>query len=174
MSILINKLKSYNARNPKKKKSRQEVLDNEQKLYNIGNDIINAFENKIFFRQSDIDNITKDFSEQTDMPELNDGESKKKEKSKQKKYLYEKWTTPIKESNIRRVYNFVADLLNNNKVFKIDDNEVITAVLLSHFLENFNKNKFNTRDDAIKYYSDRIYAEYESKLNLIKDDDAKK
>ena len=66
MSILINKLKGYDARNPKKKKSKQEVLRNAQKFYNIRNDIINAFEYKIFFRQSDIDNITKDFSGQAD------------------------------------------------------------------------------------------------------------
>ena len=48
MSVLINKLKDYDARNPKKKKSKQKVLDNAQKLYNVRNDIINVFENKCF------------------------------------------------------------------------------------------------------------------------------
>ena len=93
MSILINKLKNYVPTNPKKKRSRQEVLDNAKKLCNIRNNIINAFENKIFFRKSDIDIITKDLSGQTDdMSKLKDEESKKK--SKQKKYLYEKWSKP--------------------------------------------------------------------------------
>ena len=97
--ILINELKKYGPSNPKKIKSAQEVLDNAQKLYNIRNDIVNAFESKNFFKQLDIDNITKDFSGQTgDMPELKDEECKKEEKSKQKKHSYEKWTTPIKKS----------------------------------------------------------------------------
>ena len=89
MKILINKLKNCGPSNSKKIKSRQEVLDNAQKLYNIRNDIINAFENKIFFKQSNIDNITKDFSGQRDE------KSKKEKKSKQKKHSYEKWTTQI-------------------------------------------------------------------------------
>ena len=67
MLILINKLKGYGPSNPKKIKSRQEVLDNAEKLYNIRNGIINAFESKIFFRHSDVNNITKDFSGQTDI-----------------------------------------------------------------------------------------------------------
>ena len=65
MLVLINKLKGYDARNPKKKKSKKEVLDNAKKLYNIRSDIINAFENKIFFRKSDIDGIAKDFNGKT-------------------------------------------------------------------------------------------------------------
>ena len=73
-----------------RKKSKQEVLDNAKKLYNTRNGIINAYENKIFFRQSDIDDITKNFSRQTDMPKLKDEESKKVKKYKRKKYLYEK------------------------------------------------------------------------------------
>ena len=66
MSILINKLKVYDPTNTEKIKSRQKVLDNANKFYNIRNDIINVFENKNFFRQSDIGNIAKDFSGQTD------------------------------------------------------------------------------------------------------------
>ena len=50
MSILINKLKHYGPTNPKKVKSREEVLDNVQKLYNIRNDIVNAFEGGILLR----------------------------------------------------------------------------------------------------------------------------
>ena len=81
MSVLINKLKDYDARNPKKKKSKQKVLDNVQKLYNVRNDIINVFENKMLFRQSDIDNITNDFSGQIyDMYKLKDEESEKEKK----------------------------------------------------------------------------------------------
>ena len=81
MSVLINKLKDYDARNPKKKKSKQKVLDNAQKLYNVRNDIINVFENKLLFRQSDIDNTTNDFSGQIyDMYKLKDEESKKEKK----------------------------------------------------------------------------------------------
>ena len=140
MKILINKLKNYGPSNPKKIKFRQEVLDNAQKLYNIRNNIINAFENKIFFRQSDIDNITKDFSGQTDdMSELKDEKSKKENKFKQKKHSYEKWTTPIKKSNFKNIYNYVVDLVNNNKVFRI-----ITLIPLGHFLEDINNDKFNT------------------------------
>ena len=63
-----------------RKKPKQEVLDNAKKLYNTRNDIINAFENKIFFRQSDIDDTTKIFCGQTDMPKLKDEESKKEKK----------------------------------------------------------------------------------------------
>ena len=48
MAILINKLKKYGPTNPRKVKSRQEVLDNANRLYAIRNEIINAFENKIF------------------------------------------------------------------------------------------------------------------------------
>ena len=48
IKILINKLKNYGPSNPKKIKSRQEVLDNAQKLYNIRNDIVHASESKIF------------------------------------------------------------------------------------------------------------------------------
>ena len=78
---MLNKLKNYGPSNPKKIKSRQEVLDNVQKLYTIRNNIVNASENKILFRKSDIDNITKDFSGQTDdMSELKDEKSKKKKR----------------------------------------------------------------------------------------------
>ena len=66
MLVLIKKLKGYDATNPKKKKSKKEVLDNTKKLYNIRSDIINEFENKICFRKSDIDGIPKDFNGQTD------------------------------------------------------------------------------------------------------------
>ena len=59
--------------------------------------------------------------------------------------------------------------MNNNKVFRINDSEVITSVPLIHFLGDINNNQFDTRDDAIKYFSERIYPEYESKLELIKD-----
>ena len=68
----------------KKKKSREEVLNNAQKLYNVRNDIINAFENKIFFRQSNINSITKseikDFSEQTNISKLKVEQSKNEKK----------------------------------------------------------------------------------------------
>ena len=122
----------------------------QKKLYNIRNDIINAFENKIFFRQSDIDNITKDFSGQTGMCKLKDQEFKKK--FKQKKYLYVRWTIPIQKSDFKSIYNYVAEFVNSNKVLRINNNEVITAVPLSHFLGDINNNKFNTRDDAIKHF----------------------
>ena len=46
----MTKIKAYNPTNPKNKKSKQEVLENAKKLDNIRRDIINAFENKIFFR----------------------------------------------------------------------------------------------------------------------------
>ena len=62
MTILINKLKAYGPTNTEKIKARQKVLDNANKLYNIRNDIINVFGNKIFFIQSDIGNNTKVFS----------------------------------------------------------------------------------------------------------------
>ena len=48
MSILTDQLRSYGPTNPKKKKSRQEVLDNAKRLYNARNGIIKAFESKIF------------------------------------------------------------------------------------------------------------------------------
>ena len=96
---MISKLNNCGPNNPKKIKSRQEALDNAQKLYTIRNDVIYAFENKIFFKQSDIDNITKYFSGQTDdMSKLIDEKSKKEKKIKQMKHSYEKWTTPIKIS----------------------------------------------------------------------------
>ena len=157
MKILINKLKNYGPSNPKKVKSKQEVLDNVQKLYNIRNDIVDVFESNTFFKRSNTDDITKDMSELKD------------KKSKQKKYSYEKWTTPIKKSNFKSIYDYVADLVNNNKVFRVNDNEVITAIPLSYFISDISNNKFNTRDNAIKYISERIYPEYESKLNLIKE-----
>ena len=43
MQILINKLKSYDTRN-KRKKIKDEVVANAKKLYNIRNDIINTFD----------------------------------------------------------------------------------------------------------------------------------
>ena len=76
--------------------------------------------------------------------------------------------------NFKSIYNYVVDLVNTNTVFRINDNELIAVVPLSHFLVDINNNKFNTRDDAIKYFSERIYPEYETKLNLIKDGDAEK
>ena len=96
------------------------------------------------------------------MPEIKD------EKSKKKKY-FEKWTTPIKKSDFKNIYNYVADLVNNEKVFRINDNEVITAIPLTNFITDINNDKFDTRNDAIEYFSKRIYPEYESKLNLMKD-----
>ena len=80
----------------------------------------------------------------------------------------------MKKSEFKTIYNYVVDLVNNNTVFRINDIEVITTVLLSHFLGDINNNKLNTRDNAIKYFSERIYPEYETKLNLIKDGDAEK
>ena len=80
------------------------------------------------------------------MSKLKDEESGKK--SKQKKYLYEKLSKPIKKSDFKSVYNYVAGLINNNKVFRINDSEVITVASLGHFLGDLNNNKFNTRDDA--------------------------
>ena len=44
MLALINKLKGYNPNNPKKVKSKQEVLHNAEKLYQTRNDVIDAFE----------------------------------------------------------------------------------------------------------------------------------
>ena len=100
------------------------------------------------------------------MSELKNEKSNKEKRSKQKKHSYEKWTTPIKRSTFKGIYNYVADLINNNTDFRINDNEII-----SRFLEDINNDKFNTRDDAINF-SERIYREYESKLNLIKAGDA--
>ena len=88
-----------------------------------------------------------------------------------KKYVYEKWSKPIKKSDIKSIYKNVVDLVNNKKVFRINDNEVITAVPLTQFLDDSNNNKLNTRDEAIKYFLGRIYSEYESTLSLIKDGD---
>ena len=108
------------------------------------------------------------------MSELKDQGSKMEKKSKQKKHSYEKWTTLIKRSNFKDVYNYVVNLVNNNTVFRINDNEVITIIPLCRFLENIDNDKLNTTDDAIKYFSKRIYPEYESELNLVKDGGAEK
>ena len=67
MAILINKLKNYGPTNPKKVKSRQEVLDNVNRLYTIRNEIVKVFENKIFRKQKDT----------TDMPKSKDQDSTK-------------------------------------------------------------------------------------------------
>ena len=79
-----------------------------------------------------------------------------------------------KKSDFKSVYSYVVNLVNNSKVFRINDNEVITAIPLSVFLGDIDNNKFNTRDDAIKYFLERICSEYESKLSLIKDGDTEK
>ena len=94
MPILTNKLKGYDTRNPKKKKFKQEVLGNAQKIYNIRNDIIKAFESKIFFKRSNIDNINKVFSGPTDMSEVKDEESREKSK---KDYNYPDWILVSKD-----------------------------------------------------------------------------
>ena len=99
------------------------------------------------------------------MPKVKNEEPKKK-KSKQKKYSYEKWTKPIKKSDFKSIYNYVSDLVNNKKVCRINDNEVIP---LSNFIIDISNDKFDTRNDAIEYFSKRNHPDYESKLNLMKD-----
>ena len=42
---------------------------------------------------------------------------KNNQKKKEKKHLYERWTTPKKKSEFVSIYNYVADLVNNNTVF---------------------------------------------------------
>ena len=52
-----------------------------------------------------------------------------------------------KRSDFKRIHNYIADLLNNNKVFRINDNEVITSIPANHFISDMSNYKLNTRDD---------------------------
>ena len=86
MEILINKVKGYGATNPKKYiKSTQEVLDNVEKLWKIRNEIVNAFENKFFTKQSDMSRSKdEDSTKEPDMLKLECGKKnnlKKKAKN---------------------------------------------------------------------------------------------
>ena len=88
VAILINELKNYGPTNPKKVKSRQEVLGNANRPYAIRNDIINGFKNKIFTtKQAGTKDISKSKSEEsdiTDMPELENEKSTKQKKTVKK------------------------------------------------------------------------------------------
>ena len=57
-----------------------------------------------------------------------------------------------KKSNFKDIYNYVVNLVNNNTAFRINNKEVITLISLVRILEDINNDKFNTRDDAIKYF----------------------
>ena len=57
-----------------------------------------------------------------------------------------------KKSNFKDIYNYVVNLVNNNTAFRINNKEVITLISLARILEDINNDKFNTRDDAIKYF----------------------
>ena len=149
----------------KNKKSRQEVLDNAKKLYSIRKGIINAFESKIFFKKSDIDNITKDFrsgqtdaknKQKIDMPEL---------ESEQFKEKIPEWVE-INDYAFNKLKDEINDAVNKNLGPKISGKKT-TYVHLQDFLQDILNGKFNDRKDAKTYYTDNIYDRYERKIREL-------
>ena len=51
------------------------------------------------------------------------------------------------------IYNYIVDLVDNNTVFRINNNEVITLIPLGRFLEDIN-------NDYKKYYQKPHHVEY--------------
>ena len=131
------------------------------------NDIINAFESKIFFKKLDIDNITKDFSGQTDTTDTTD---KKKidmleSENEKPKEMIPEWV------EIRNyTFNKLNDEINNaveKELGPIIGDKKTSYVHLQDFLQSILNGEFNGIEKARNYCKDNIYEKYERKIREL-------